>query len=256
MDHVNEYDESMLAAMDLIWGEGFMAPGGEGNVDLLVKGLDLAGKKVLDIGCGQGRPACILAQKYGAHVTGTDLEAHLIKRSIARAEKMSLSQQIEFIQVKPGPLTFPDNSFDFVISSGAFTQIDDKIAMYRECLRVLKPGGVLSCYDWMKTEGDYSDDMLYWFKAEGLTYAMRTPQQHLTLLQQAGFSNPEIDDRSRWYRHNAHREYELIKSELYNDIVDLIGIAEADDFVENWRALTIVCEKKEMLQVYTRAYAG
>jgi hypothetical protein len=37
MDHVDEYDESMLAAMDLIWGEGFMAPGGEGNVDLLVK---------------------------------------------------------------------------------------------------------------------------------------------------------------------------------------------------------------------------
>ena len=50
MAHVDEYDETMLAAMDLIWGEGFMAPGGEGNVDLLVKGLDLAGKQLLDIG--------------------------------------------------------------------------------------------------------------------------------------------------------------------------------------------------------------
>lgn len=27
MAHVDEYDETMLAAMDLIWGEGFMAPG-------------------------------------------------------------------------------------------------------------------------------------------------------------------------------------------------------------------------------------
>ncbi len=83
---------------------------GEGNIDLLVKGLDLAGKQLLDIGCGQGRPACILAEKYDAHVTGTDLEAHLVKRSTARAEKMCLSEQTEFIQVKPGPLIFPDNS--------------------------------------------------------------------------------------------------------------------------------------------------
>ncbi len=27
MDHVDKYNEAMLAAMDLIWGEGFMAPG-------------------------------------------------------------------------------------------------------------------------------------------------------------------------------------------------------------------------------------
>ena len=256
MDHVDEYDEAMLAAMDLIWGEGFMAPGGEGNVELLVQGLDIEGKQLLDIGCGQGRPACILAKKYGAQVTGTDLEAHLVKRSIARADKMGLSEKTEFIQVKPGPLTFPDNSFDFIISSGAFTQIDDKLAMYQECLRVLKPGGVLSCYDWMKTEGAYSEDMLYWFKAEGLTYAMRTPEEHLALLKQAGFSKAEVDDRSRWYRHNARKEYELIKSDLYDDVVALIGEEEAVLFVENWRALTVVCEKEEMLQVYTRAYAG
>lgn len=255
MAHVDEYDETMLAAMDLIWGEGFMAPGGEGNVDLLVKGLDLAGKQLLDIGCGQGRPACILAEKYGAHVTGIDLEAHLIKLSTARAVKMGLSEQTEFIQVKPGPLAFADNSFDFIISSGAFTQIDDKLAMYQECLRVLKHGGTLSCYDWMKTEGDYSEDMLYWFKVEGLTYAMRTPEEHLALLKQAGFSKVEVDDRSRWYRYNVRKEYELIKSELYDDIKDLIGVEEAGHFVEDWRALTVVCEKEEMLQVYTRGYA-
>jgi phosphoethanolamine N-methyltransferase len=81
MDHTDEYNEAVIAVLDLIWGEGFMAPGGEGNIDNLVKGLYLQNKRVLDIGCGQGRPACILAQKYGAHVVGTDLEEHLIERS-------------------------------------------------------------------------------------------------------------------------------------------------------------------------------
>ena len=255
MDHTDEYDDAMLAAMDLIWGEGFMAPGGEGNIDLLVGDLNLTGKRVLDIGCGQGRPACILAEKYGATVVGTDLEAHLVKRSIARAEKMGLSELTEFLQVKPGPLTFPDNSFDMVVSSGAFTQIDDKLAMYRECLRVLKPGGVLSCYDWMKSAGEYSQDMLYWFELEGLTYAMLTPDEHLALFQQAGFNQASCDDRSAWYRNNAHKEYQQLSTSLYDDIVTLIGQKDADHFVEDWRALTVVCDKEEMLQVYSRAYS-
>ena len=133
-----------MAVMSLIWGEGFMAPGGEGNVDKLVEGLDLKDKQVLDIGCGLGRPACILAEKYGAYVVGTDLESHLVERSRQRAAKMGFSQQTEFIVVEPGPLDFADDSFDVIVSSGAFTQVDDKPGMYKECLRVLKPGGVLS----------------------------------------------------------------------------------------------------------------
>jgi hypothetical protein len=56
MAQQDEYNETMIAALDLIWGEGFMTPGGEGNIDNLVSGLDLKGKQVLDIGYGQGRP--------------------------------------------------------------------------------------------------------------------------------------------------------------------------------------------------------
>ncbi len=80
MDHQNEYGDSMVAMLELVWGEGFMAPGGEGNVAKMVEGLELEGRRVLDIGCGLGGPACILAGKYGAHVVGTDLEPPLIVR--------------------------------------------------------------------------------------------------------------------------------------------------------------------------------
>jgi ubiquinone/menaquinone biosynthesis C-methylase UbiE len=254
MEHIDEYDEAMIAAMDLIWGEGFMAPGGEGNVDLMVKDIPLQGKRVLDIGCGQGRPACILAEKHGAYVVGTDLEQHLIKRSTARAEQAGLSQQTEFIAVTPGPLPFADNSFDVIVSSGAFTQIEDKLSMYRECLRVLNPGGVLSCYDWMKPVGQYSADMLYWFEVEGLTYAMKTPKEHLVLLQEAGFASVESDDRSPWFRRKVREEHELLSGSLRDDLIRLLGKTEADHFIEDWRATMVVCEKGEMLQVYTRAY--
>ncbi len=50
------------------------------------------------------------------------------------------------------------------MSSGGVTQIADKQEIFSECLRVLKPGGHFRCYDWMKSEGEYSQDMQYWFE--------------------------------------------------------------------------------------------
>ena len=39
----------------------------------------MQGKRVLDIGCGLGGPAFVLAQRFGANVVGIDLEEHLIE---------------------------------------------------------------------------------------------------------------------------------------------------------------------------------
>ena len=104
MEHQNEYHDSMVAMLELVWGEGFMAPGGEGNVAKMVEGLALEGRRVLDLGCGLGGPACILAGKYGAHVVGTDLESPLIERARRRAAKRGLGDRTRFEVVTPGPL--------------------------------------------------------------------------------------------------------------------------------------------------------
>ena len=45
------------------------------------------------------------------------------------------------------------------MSSGGVIQTADKLGIFRECLRVLKPGGTFSGYDWMRSEGEYSQDM-------------------------------------------------------------------------------------------------
>ena len=52
--HIDEYDDAMVALLELVWGKGFMAPGGAPNVRKLVAGLDMRGKTLLDIGCGIG----------------------------------------------------------------------------------------------------------------------------------------------------------------------------------------------------------
>ena len=252
MEYESEYDDALVTLLELVWGEGYMAPGGEGNVAKIAEGLDMRDKRVLDFGCGIGGPALFLARNYGANVVGIDLEPQLIERARQSARKHGLEAKTEFHVVEIGPIDYPDDSFDFVVSSGAFTQIANKLEMFKEVLRVLKPGGVFSSYEWMKSEGDYSEDMHYWFKLEGLTYAMETPERNDEILREAGFIDVSVVERSDWYRKKVREEYERLRGELYPRAVELIGKQHADHRLENWRAMMVVCDKGELRQAYTR----
>lgn len=250
--HVSEYHDSMVAFLEWIWGRDFMAPGGEGNVDKLVAGIDVTGKRVLDIGCGIGGPAFLLARKCGAHVTGIDLEPQLIERATRRAAELGLSGQTGFRTVTLGPLPFPGGSFDVVFTSGALTQTEDKAGIVAECLRVLKPGGVLTCYDWLKSDAPISDDLRYFIKMEGLTYNLITLAELGRHLVEGGFEDVTMEDASDWYRREARREYKRMRGEGRPRVVELIGEAQADHMIEDWRSMVVVCDKGELRQGYTR----
>lgn len=252
MAHEDEYYDSMVIMLELIWGVGYMAPGGPGNVAKMLDGIDTDGKRILDIGCGIGGPAFEMARTHGATVVGIDLEAPLIERAIKASSAHGLSDVCTFQTVTAGPLVFDDESFDIVLSSGAFTQIEDKAGILAESLRVLKPGGYLSCYDWLRSPDEYSEDMHYWFEVEGLTYALQTLEGYRDQFAAAGFVDVHAENASDWYRKEARREYDLIRGDLYPRMVEAMGQQDADHFVENWRAMVVVIENGEMRQGYVR----
>jgi phosphoethanolamine N-methyltransferase len=252
MAHENEYYDNMVTMLELIWGEGYMAPGGPGNVAKLLQGTNPQGKRILDIGCGIGGPALEMASTFSARVTGIDLEEPLILRAIASAKERGLESRCKFQTVSIGPLPFPDASFDIVISSGAITQTPNKDQLYADILRVLEPGGYLSSYEWMGSGREHSDEMKEWFKLEELTYALETLDEYGERFSAAGFKDVVMTNASQWYRAEAQREYELIKGKLYGRMVELLGKADADHFVDNWRALAVVCDSGELQQGYCR----
>jgi ubiquinone/menaquinone biosynthesis C-methylase UbiE len=252
MTHQDEYHDNMVTMLELIWGKGYMAPGGPGNVAKMLRGLETNDKRVLDIGCGIGGPAFEIAKTYGANVVGIDLEAPLIEQAIKAADDEGLSERCGFKTVTPGPLPFDVESFDIVISAGAITQTPDKAGLLGEVLRVLRPGGYLSSYEWMTSGDEYSEDMHYWFKIEGLTYALETLESYRDIFSSAGFVDIAAEDATGWYRDEVRREYELIRGGLFSRMVELLGQQDADHFVENWRAMAVVIENGEMRQGYCR----
>jgi phosphoethanolamine N-methyltransferase len=243
--HHDEYDDNMIAMLELIWGEGFMTPGGADYVRQTIGSHDLTDKRVLDIGCGIGAHDIVLAQEFGARVVAIDLEAPLLERARKRVAMLGLSDRIEFRQTEPGPLPFSAAQFDVVYSSGAFTQIADKDGMFREVFRVLEPGGRFLVYDWMKSPGPISDDMRYFYKMEGLTYAMETLERHGEILRHVGFTEIELIDSWDQYRRLAREEYEQMKGPLHPRMVELLGAEKAAHFVEDWRSMVVVLEKGE-----------
>ena len=253
MSHAAEYHDNMVAMLELIWGEGYMAPGGAGNVAKLLQGTDPQGKLILDIGCGLGGPALEMVRTHGAQVVGIDLEPPLVERARAAARVAGLHEHCRFQQVAPGLLPFADSSFDIVVSSGAITQTDDKSALFAEILRVLRRGGHFSCYEWMGNGHEHSNDMQYWIELEGLTYAFETLEQYGNRLSKAGFANVETIDATSWYQREARREYGLLRGELNADLVRLLGRKDADHFIEDWRAMLVVIDSGEMRQGYCRA---
>lgn len=246
-EHQDEYHDAMVELLELVWGEGFLAPGGADLVKETVGAFDLTGKRVLDIGSGIGGGDIVLARDLGAaEVVGIDLEPPLVARAERYVAAAGLADRISFRIVEPGPLDFPDASFDAVYSSGAFTQIDDKAGGFAEVFRVLRPGGVFTVYDWMRGPEPYSEEMLYWFKLEGLTYAMETLERHGELLRGAGFTGIELEDDGGWYRERCRAELEDLKGPLKPRMLELLGEAQTAHFIENWRAMLVVLEKGEL----------
>jgi len=103
--------------------------------DQLLTG-DLAGLRLLDVGCGTGRFS-ERARQRGAEVVALDLGPNLLRQTLARADVRPV--------VGDGlRLPFKDASFDVVVSSEMIEHTTNPAAAVGEMARVLKPGGRLA----------------------------------------------------------------------------------------------------------------
>jgi ubiquinone/menaquinone biosynthesis C-methylase UbiE len=106
------------------------------------------GNRVLDIGCGPGYFARMLAEAVGPEgaVVGIDAAPEMIEYARRKARRLV---NCKFETGAAEALTFPDSSFDVVVSSLMMHHIPSELRLQaaREMRRVLRPGGVLLLSD-------------------------------------------------------------------------------------------------------------
>lgn len=107
---------------------------------LLVRIGPAQGLRTLDVGCGDGVLATTLAAA-GAHVTGLDASADMLAAARRRADAAGVA--LELVEGEAEQLSFPDDSFDIVLSVATLCFIADPDGLVRGMVRVLRPGGRL-----------------------------------------------------------------------------------------------------------------
>jgi ubiquinone biosynthesis O-methyltransferase len=101
---------------------------------------DIRGKRVLDVGCGDGALAIEL-RKSGAAVTGIDVSDAMI--TAARERARAHGADCRFSVAAAEALPFAAGHFDVVVAVTILCFVDDQEPVFREMARVLRPGGRL-----------------------------------------------------------------------------------------------------------------
>lgn len=242
-----EYDEVHMRFLELLWGDGYLSPGGPAEVDRVLERFPVAGKEVLDLGCGSGGITLHVARRFTPRsVIGFDVEKPVIRKASNRAAEAGLEDRVRFIQASPGRLPFDDSSFDIVFSKDAMVHIHDKDAIFGEIFRVLRPDGIFAASDWMIAhDGEPSDDMKAYIEAEGLSFGMASPMRYSEAIERAGFRDIQIESRNAWYREEARRELNRLKNELYEEAVKITSRDFVEKNLRTWEAMQKVLDSGE-----------
>jgi ubiquinone/menaquinone biosynthesis C-methylase UbiE len=109
-----------------------------------------AGDQVLDLGCGTGMLAALLARK-DVHVTGVDISPAMLGQAAQRAREEGLEDRVTLQEQGAVDLdtAFADETFDAVASTLVFSELSDDEVEYTldECRRIMRSGGQLLIAD-------------------------------------------------------------------------------------------------------------
>jgi phosphoethanolamine N-methyltransferase len=249
------YHDDLIGMLELVWGEGFLSPGGPDEVARVLEGIDLVGRSVLDIGCGVGGVDVALVEQFGAGwVTGIDVEDTVLAAARRRVARHGLVDRIGVVKVAPGTLPFPPASFDIVFSKDSIVHIPDKASLARDVVRVLAPGGWFVASDWLiGHDGEPSADMREYIAAEGLDFGMASPAVYRAALNQAGFVDVVVRSRHEWYVDVAQRELDQMRGPLRPRAVQAFGQQFVDHNIEIWSKMLIVLATGEHRPSHIRA---
>ena len=152
------------------------------------------GERVVDVGCGMGGPARVLAHQFGARVTGVDLTPEFVELGNEFDVATGLDDRVSLEVGNACDLRFDDGSFDVGWTQHATMNIADKASVYRELRRVVRDGGRFAFFDIIR--GPNAADAVYpmpW--ADDASTSFLVPADEMrSLLEGAGWKPPVWND--------------------------------------------------------------
>ena len=144
-----------------------------------------AGSVILDVGSGQGGPACYLAREFGCRVLGVDLSSVGHAAAEARARQAGLCDRVKFRRGDIHAVDLPEGGFDVVLSLDAWCHVPRRAALLRRCAQLLRPGGRLAFYDHIEQRRRPAAERLHFDRLWRFA-GLETPASYLRAVVAAG----------------------------------------------------------------------
>ncbi|MEU6982307.1 bifunctional class I SAM-dependent methyltransferase/N-acetyltransferase [Streptomyces sp. NPDC046324] len=139
--------------------------------------------RVLDLGCGPGRSALLLAAEAGAEVTAVDLHEPFLEELRQAAEARGLGDRVRTLDADMGELPFSDGSFDLVWAESSAYVLGFDTAL-RSWRRLLSPGGTLVLTDCEWTVDEPSQEARAFWDEH---YTLRTGSENTAAAVEGGY---------------------------------------------------------------------
>lgn len=156
------------------------------------------GETVVDLGSGGGLDVLLAARKVGptGRAVGIDMTSEMIELARRNAAKQGVTNA-EFHLATIDKLPLPDNSVDCIVSNCVVNLAPDKVAVFREMYRVLKPGGRVAVSD-IALKQQLPPDVARDVSAYVGCIAGAIPMaEYLAGLQAAGFDAVQVVDTKK-----------------------------------------------------------
>lgn len=180
-----------------------------------------ADRHALEVASGSGGPALYVAKKAGCSVTGVDANESGVATAKEMAAKVGMSDKVRFVVGDANArLPFDDGTFDALLCIDSMNHFPDRLAVFRDWGRVLKPGGRAVFTDPVVISGPVTNDELALRSSIGL-FLFTPPGVNEDFIDQVGLRLTREDDvtanaalvSGRWRDARAAHRDDLLKIE-------------------------------------------
>lgn len=190
--------------------------------DRFIPGLGLSPEDhILEVASGSGGPALYLANRVSCYVTGIDAAESGIATATQSAVKTNQTNRVSFkVADANAPLPFDDNSFDAIVCIDSMNHFPNRLSVFGEWHRVLRPGHRAVFTDPVVITGPVTNDELAMRSLVGL-FLFVPPGVNEQLIENAGFHLVQQEDvtenaaliSGRWHQARQRHKDALLQIE-------------------------------------------
>lgn len=179
----------------LLLGESYH-PGGASLTRVLAEALGLSSgeRRVVDVACGRGATARLLAGEYPVlTVDGVDLSEVNVNHARTAVAQTELAERARFHHGDAEGLPLPDNAFDALLCECALCTFPDKNAVAQQFARILRPGGLAGITDVTITDAGLPAELTTLAAWVACIADARTVTDYTDILAAAGLQTRRIE---------------------------------------------------------------